>query len=450
MRKFFKLKENKTTITTEVFAGVTTFMTMVYILAVNPQIMGDIGLDKGAVFTVTVLASVVGTLAMALLANYPFALAPGMGLNAFFAYTIALNFGWPIALLAVFVEGVVFLLLSFVNVRELLFEVIPHNLKHAVGVGIGFFISFIGFKNAGLVVASPATTVTMGNIKDVTVLLALFGLLLSTFLFIKKVRGSLFWGILITYGLGIIAQLTGLYVVNPELGNFSLLPQGRILGVIDLPPAFGHITLFKALKQIDFSTFQWLNFLVVVFSLLLVDIFDTIGSLIAASSKAGFMDKDGKLPRIKQAFLADAIGTTAGAMMGASTVTTYVESATGVAEGGRTGLASVVTAALFLLALFFFPVFGSLPTFATAPALIIVGLFMTQSIVHINFDDFTEALPAFLIIVLIPFTYSISDGIVFGILSYVILKILSGQGKRIHIALYCVAVLFLAKLIFRS
>ncbi len=443
MENFFKLKENNTTISTEIYAGLTTFMTMAYILIVNPNFLSAAGMDWGSVFTATALASIVGTLTMALLANYPFALAPGMGLNAFFAFSVAMVYGWQMALLAVFTEGIVFILMSLINVREAIFDSIPTNLKYAVSVGIGLFIAFIGLKNGGIIVTSDATSVALGDVKQITVILAMLGIIITMVLLIKKVKGALFWGILITYALGLVCQLVGLYVPNPEAGMFSLIPSA----IISAPPSITEFNLFTALSTLKMDFNIW-TFITVVFSFLFVDIFDTIGTLIGVSEKAGFLDKNGKLPKLKQALLADAVATTAGAVLGTSTVTTFVESASGVAEGGRTGLASVVTAAFFALALIFSPIFGAIPAFATAPALIIVGLFMIESVTKIDFKDFTEGFPAFMAIIMMPLAYSIAEGLVFGVLSYVILKLLSGKRKDVSGVMLVVAALFLFKLFF--
>lgn len=440
---FFKLKQNKTTALTEIYAGITTFMTMAYILVVNPNILSATGMDKGALFTATALAAFVGTLAMSLIANYPFALAPGMGLNAYFAFTVAVKYGWEVALTAVFVEGIVFILFSLINVREAIFNAIPKNLKLSVSVGIGLFITFIGLQNAGIVVVNPDTAVTLGNVKSVSVALALIGILITVFLVVKKVKGALLWGILITYLLGIICQLTNIYTVDVENGVYSLIPNG----IISLPPSIGSINIFSAFKSIDFNTVTIIDFIIVVFSFLFVDMFDTIGTLIGVSEKADFLDENGKLPKLKQALLADAIGTTFGAAVGTSTTTTFVESASGVTEGGRTGLTSMVTGLLFLAALLFAPVFTAIPSFATAPALIIVGLFMVESVVKIDFSDYTEGFPAFMAIIMMPFAYSISEGLVFGVLSYVILKVLTKKAKDVSIIMYIIAFLFFIKLI---
>lgn len=439
MDKFFKLKEHGTNVSTELLAGLTTFMTMAYILAVNPNILSATGMDRGALFTATALAAIIGTVCMALFANYPFALAPGMGLNAYFAYTVVLEMGysWQIALTAVFVEGVIFILLTAVNVREALFNAIPMNLKYAVSAGIGLFIAFIGFQGAGIVV-DGATLVTVGNLTAAPAVIAMVGLIIMSILIIKKVKGSILIGILITWILTMLAELVGFYVPNPDANLFSSIP-GMI---IDAPPAVGSIAM-----KLDFSELLTLDFLIVVFAFLFVDLFDTLGTLIGVSSKAGFLDKEGKLPRAKQALFADAIATTAGAMLGTSTTTTYIESASGVTDGGRTGLTSITTAILFALALFFSPIFLAIPAFATAPALIIVGFYMMDSVTKITFSDYSEAIPAFLTLIVMPITYSISEGIVFGFVSYVLINLFTGNAKKLNILMYVIAALMVLKYI---
>ena len=415
LEKIFHLKENKTDVKTEVIAGITTFMTMAYILAVNPSVLSACGMDSGAVFTATALAALIATLLMAAFSNYPFVLAPGMGLNAYFSYTVVLQMGysWQTALAAVFIEGIVFILLSLTNVREAIFNAIPMNLKHAVSVGIGLFIAFIGLQNAHIVVDSATlvgvysfkSSVENGlfNSEGITVVLALVGILVTGILVVKGVKGNILWGILITWGLGILCQLLGIYQVNHEIGMYSLLPD--FSNGISVP------SLAPTLMQMDFSGILSLDFFVVMFAFLFVDLFDTLGTLIGVASKADMLDKDGKLPRIRGALLSDAIGTSVGAMLGTSTTTTFVESASGVAEGGRTGLTAVVAAILFGLSLFLSPIFLAIPSFATAPALVVVGFLMLTSITKINFDDFTEAIPAYVAIIAMPFMYSISEGI---------------------------------------
>ena len=453
LEKIFHLKENKTDVKTEVIAGITTFMTMAYILAVNPSVLSACGMDSGAVFTATALAALIATLLMAAFSNYPFVLAPGMGLNAYFSYTVVLQMGysWQTALAAVFIEGIVFILLSLTNVREAIFNAIPMNLKHAVSVGIGLFIAFIGLQNAHIVVDSATlvgvysfkSSVANGlfNSEGITVVLALVGILVTGILVVKGVKGNILWGILITWGLGILCQLLGIYQVNPEIGMYSLLPD--FSNGISVP------SLAPTLMQMDFSGILSLDFFVVMFAFLFVDLFDTLGTLIGVASKADMLDKDGKLPKIRGALMSDAIGTTVGAMFGTSTVTTFVESASGVAEGGRTGLTAAVAAILFGLSLFLSPIFLAIPSFATAPALVVVGFLMLTSITKINFDDFTEAIPAYVAIIAMPFMYSISEGIAMGVISYVVINVVTGKmkEKKISPLMYVLAVLFIGKYI---
>ena len=458
LEKFFKLSENGTDVKTEVVAGITTFMTMAYILAVNPSILSAAGMDQGAVFTATALASLIGTVLMAIFANYPFALAPGMGLNAYFAYTVVLGMGysWEIALTAVFVEGIVFIILSLTNVREAIFNAIPKNLKAAVSVGIGLFIAFIGLQNANIVIGG-ATLLQLFSLDEynavngveatfndvgITVILAILGILITGILVIKNVKGNILWGILITWVLGIACQFAGLYVPNPELGFYGLLPD--FSGGLSIP------SIAPIFAKIDFSGIFSLNFVVVIFAFLFVDMFDTIGTLIGVSSKADMLDEDGKLPRIKGALLADAVATTAGAVLGTSTTTTFVESASGVSEGGRTGLTAVTTAILFGLALFLSPIFLAIPSFATAPALIVVGFYMLTNVVNIDFSDIAEALPCYICIASMPFFYSISEGISMGVISYVVLNVVTGKTKekKISALMYVLAVLFILKYLF--
>ncbi|MGN1203747.1 MAG: NCS2 family permease [Lachnospiraceae bacterium] len=450
LEKLFKLKENKTTVRTEVIAGLTTFMTMAYILAVNPSILSASGMDPQAVLIATALASFIGTICMALFANYPFALAPGLGLNAYFAYTIcgSMGYSWQIALFAVFVEGIIFILLSLTNVREAIFNAIPLQLKKGVSVGIGLFVAFIGLQNGGIIVNNDSTLVSIVDFtKDfhtagICALLAVIGTFIIAILYVKRVRGSILIGILATWILGIICQLTGLYTVTPEAGFYSLIPAWSNFNLGAISSVFGQC--FKA----DFSTLRIFDFIAIVFSFLFVDIFDTIGTLIGCATKAGMMDKDGKLPRIKQALLADAVATTAGAVLGTSTTTTFVESSAGVAEGGRTGLSSVVTGLLFLAAIFLSPIFIAIPGFATAPALLFVGFLMISAVVDIDFSDYTEAVPAYLALIAMPLTYSISDGIAAGVISYVVINLVCGKAKKITPLMYVLAVLFIAKFIF--
>ena len=450
LEKFFKLKENGTDVRTEITAGITTFMTMAYILAVNPSILGDAGMDTGAVFTATALASAIGCLCMALMANLPFALSAGMGLNAFLAYTVVLQMGysWEVALAAVFVEGIIFIILSLTNVREAIFNAIPTTLKLGVSVGIGLFICFIGLQNAHLVVDS-STLVSIfsfsGSIKNgtfategITAVLALVGIILTSYLVIKNVRGNILIGIVATWLIGIVCQLVGLYVPAPEAGYYSLIPSGILSTPSSLAPTF---------LKLDFSAIGSFNFFAVMFSFLFVDLFDTLGTLIGCASKADMLDEDGKLPAIKGALLADAVATTAGALLGTSTVTTFVESSSGIAEGGRTGLTAITTGALFVLALFFSPIFLTIPSFATAPALIVVGFLMMQQVVKISWDDTLEAIPAYIAIFAMPFMYSISEGISLGIISYVILHLCAKKTKDISPLMYVLAVVFVLKYI---
>ena len=453
LEKLFHLKENHTDVRTEVMAGITTFMTMAYILAVNPSILSASGMDSGAVFTATALASAIATLLMAALSNYPFVLAPGMGLNAYFAYTVVLSMGytWEMALAAVFVEGIIFLALSLTNVREQIFNSIPMNLKYAVSAGIGLFIAFIGLQNAHIVVDS-ATLVGMYSFKasvangmfsseGITVLLALIGVLITGVLLVKGVKGNILWGILITWALGIVCQLTGLYQINPEAGFYSLLPDfSNGISIPSLAPTF---------MKMDFSRVASLDFLVVMFAFLFVDMFDTLGTLIGVASKANMLDAQGRLPRIRGALLSDSVGTAVGAVLGTSTTTTFVESVSGVAEGGRTGLTAVVAAILFALSLFLSPIFLAIPSFATAPALIVVGFLMLTSILKVNFEDYTEAIPAYVAVIAMPFMYSISEGIAMGIISYVVINLVTGKAKEKNITplMYVLAVLFVLKYI---
>ena len=453
--KIFHLKENHTDVKTEVMAGITTFMTMAYILAVNPNILSASGMDRGAVFTATALSAFIATCLMALLSNYPFVLAPGMGLNAYFTYTVVLGMGytWQQALAAVFAEGIIFILLSLTSVREAIFNSIPMNLKHAVSVGIGLFIAFIGLQNAKIVVGNDSTLVSIFSFKSsvaegtfssqgITVLLALIGVLVTAILLAKNVKGGILWGILITWILGIICQLTHLYVPNADLGYYSLLPDfSNGISVPSMMPTF---------MKMDFSIVFSLDFVVIMFAFLFVDMFDTLGTLIGVASKADMLDKDGKLPKIKGALLSDAVGTTVGAVCGTSTVTTFVESASGVAEGGRTGLTSLVAGVLFALSLLLSPIFLAIPSFATAPALIVVGYLMLTSVTKIDFNDMTEAIPCFIAIIAMPFMYSISEGISMGVISYVVINVITGKAKekKISLLMYILAVLFVLKYIF--
>nr|WP_321997399.1 NCS2 family permease [Draconibacterium orientale] len=426
LNKFFKLEENKTNVKTEILAGVTTFMTMAYILAVNPDILSATGMDKHALFTATALSAFVATLVMALVARLPFALAPGMGLNAFFAFTVVLGMGhsWQFALTAVFLEGIIFILLTAFNIRELIVNAIPLPLKHAVSAGIGLFIAFIGLQNSGIVINNDATLVGLGDMGSPAVLIALFGIVLTAVLLILKVKGALLIGIFAATIAGIPFGVTH-------------MPEGHL---VDVPPSLSPIFM-----KFEFSQIFTLDMLIVLFTFLFVDMFDTVGTLVGVSSKAGMLDEEGKVPRVKQALFADSIGTFFGAIFGTSTVTTYVESASGVAEGGKTGLTALSTAVLFFIALFFAPLFTMVPAAATAPALVLVGFFMMSPILKIDFENYTESIPAFITIIAMPLTYSIAEGIVFGMLSYVLLKVLTGKMKDISIVMIVLVILFVIK-----
>ena len=454
LEKLFKLKENNTSIRTEVIAGITTFMTMAYILAVNPNILGGSGMDRTAVLLATAIASFLGCAFMALFANYPFALAPGMGLNAYFTVSVVQGMGisWQVALFAVFVEGLIFIALSLTNVREAIFNAIPASLKLAVSGGIGLFIALIGFINAKITVGNPDTILTLRKFhvnfrsESMGAILALVGVIITVVLLVRNVKGAILFGILATWVLGIIAELTGLYVPNADLGMFSTIPSSFIsFDFSPLSETFG-----KVFTDVNFNGIKILDFVVVIFAFLFVDLFDTLGTLIGVSTKANMLDKDGKLPRIKGALMADALATTTGAILGTSTTTTFVESASGVSEGGRTGLTAITTGFLFLIAVLFSPLFLAIPSFATAPALIVVGFYMLANVVKIDFDDMSEAVPAFLCIIAMPFTYSISEGISIGVISYVLINLLTGKfkEKKINIIIYVLAILFILKYIF--
>ena len=449
LERTFRLRERHTTVRTEAAAGVTTFMTMAYILAVNPLILSDAGMDRGAVFTATCLASIVATVLMAFLSNYPFVLSAGMGLNAYFAYTVVLKMGysWQMALTAVFAEGVIFILLSLTPVREAIFNAIPMSLKHAVSAGIGLFIAFIGLQNCGVVVDS-STLVGMYNFSanagafstvGITVALAMVGILLTAILMVRKVKGHILWGMLLTWGLGILCQLAGLY--DPSVKG-SLLP--------DFSGGFGVPSILPTLGQMDFSELLTPDFALVVFALLFVDLFDTLGGIMGMAAQAGLLDNEGRLPRLKGALLSDAVGTAAGAVLGTSTVTTFAESAAGMAEGGRTGLTALFSAALFGLSLFLSPIFLAIPSFATAPALVVVGFLMMGAILKVDFSDYAQAIPAFLCVAAMPFLYSISEGIALGVISYVVIHLAAGGEKRRSLdpALCVLAVLFVLKYLF--
>ncbi|SCJ61100.1 Guanine/hypoxanthine permease pbuG [uncultured Clostridium sp.] len=429
MDKFFRLKENNTNVRTEVVAGITTFMTMAYILIVNPSILSAAGMDQGAVFTATAVSAIIGTLIMGLYAKLPFAQAPGMGLNAFFAFTVVLGMGYSyqFALTAVLLEGLIFILLTIFNVREAVVDSIPSNIKKAISVGIGLFIALIGLEGAGIVVhpADGGTIVSLGNIISGSGLLAIIGIIITGILVARKVKGALFLGMVITTIIGIPMGVTPI----PE-------------SIVSMPPSISS----------TFMQFEWHNIfsfdmVIVLFTLLFMDMFDTIGTLVGVATKAKMLDENGKVPNIKKALFADAIGTTVGACLGTSTVSTFVESAAGVAEGGRTGLTAVATAAMFGIALFFAPLFGVITPAVTASALVIVGLFMIETIKEIDLEDYTEAVPAFLTIIMMPFAYSISDGIVFGVISYIALKLFTGKYKEISFTTVIVCIIFVLKFI---
>ena len=446
LENVFHLKENRTTVQTELLAGLTTFMTMAYILAVNPLILSAAGMDAGAVFTATALASGISCVLMASFANLPFALSSAMGLNAFFAYTVVgqMGYSWQLALTAVLVEGLIFIALSVTNVREALFNAIPLTLKSAVTVGIGFFITFIGLQNAHVVVAGPKLVALFSfpkamaegtfHSEGITVLLALFGILLTAVLVIKNIKGHILIGIFATWGLGIILELLGVYIPDPARGYFSLMPSGIIAPPVSLAPTY---------LQFDFHAILSLDFIVVIFAFLFVDLFDTLGTLIGCASRADMLDEKGHLPRVKGALLADACGTALGACLGTSTI--YVESSAGIVEGGRTGLTAVTTAIFFLVALFFSPLFLAVPGFATAPALVIVGFLMMQQVAKIPWSDITEAIPSFICIAVMPFAYSIAEGIAFGIISYTLLHVASGKFRNVTWLMYVLTVLFILK-----
>lgn len=450
--KVFKLKENNTNAKTEIMAGLTTFMTMAYILAVNPSILGDAGMNSTAVLLATCLASFLGTALMALLANYPFALSAGMGLNAYMAYTVvgAMGYSWQVALLAVFVEGIIFIILSLTNVREAIFNAIPMQLKNAVSVGIGLFIAFIGLQNAGLTVGNSSTLVTITSFTDnfstagISALLAVIGTLATAIMYIKGLKGAILFGILGTWVLGMLCQLVGIYVPDAAAGYYSLYPAFGMTDFSALGDTFGQCF------NVDMNGVGIFNFIVIICSFLFVDLFDTLGTLIGVSTKADMLDKDGKLPRIRPALLADAIATTGGAILGTSTTTTFVESSSGVAAGGRTGLTSMTTALLFLVSMFFAPVFTAIPSFATAPALIIVGFLMFSNIVNLKLDgdNYATAIPAYICIIAMPLFYSIAEGISMGAISYVVINLICGKRKEISPVMYILAVLFVLKYVF--
>lgn len=430
LSKLFGFDPSKHNIKTEVMAGITTFLTMAYILAVNPSIfsnLADKGMDTNAVFTATALAAIIGTLAMAIYAKKPFGLAPGMGLNAFFVFTVCLTMGysWQFALTAILIEGFIFVVLTLTKVRTLIVDAIPASVKRAIGAGIGLFIAFIGLKNAGIIVESSATFVTIGTMTEGTALLGVIGIVLTSVLVIKNVPGSLLIGILATALIGIPMGVT----------HFS--------GVVDTPPSVDPLFC-----QFEFHNIFTLDMLVVVFTFLFIDMFDTMGTLVGVCTKAGMMQKDGRIPGLNKAFMADAVATMAGACLGASTTTTYVESAAGVAQGGRSGLTAFSTAMCFVVAMFFAPLFLSIPAAATTPVLVIVGLFMLTPVKDIDLDDYAESIPAFITIVMMPLTYSISDGILCGVISYVLINMLCMNWKKLNPTLYVLAALFIMKYIF--
>ena len=449
MEKLFKLKEHNTTVKTEVMAGITTFLTMAYILAVNPNMLSASGMDNGAVFTATALASALATFIMAFWANYPIALSAGMGLNAYFAYTVCLgqlqgiDDPWKIALAAVLVEGIIFIILSFFKLRETIVNAIPENLKYGITSGIGLFIAFVGLKGAGVVVSDDSTLVALGNFGRPEVALCLIGILVIAVMNHYNVKGSILWGILITWVLGIIAQLTGWYVVDPDAGAASLIPSLSASSFI--PPSIS-----STFCKFDFA---WIGshvseFVVIVFSFLFVDMFDTIGTVIGVAEKADLLDEDGNLPRVGRVLMADAIGTVAGSMLGTPPPPSFVESSSGVAEGGKTGLTAMTTGILFLVALFLSPIFLAIPSFATAPALVIVGFFMASSIKKMEFDgDLADAVGGYLAFLMMPLTYSIANGIMFGVLAWFIIKVCTGQLKKIHPVMYIVCALFIIRVI---
>jgi len=439
--KYFELRKNNTKISTEALAGLTTFVTMVYILAVNPQILSAAGMDQAALFTATALMCVIGSATMGLLGKYPYALAPGMGLNAFFAYVVAAQVGWQAGLLLLLIQGILFMAMALAKFREAIFEAIPKNIKYAIGVGIGLFISHIGFQNAGFVVASPATIVTLGDVRSITTVLFLLGCIITIALIKLQVGGAIFLGMLITYLLGLLAQFTGLYV--PGVHGYSLIPAG----VVSLPPSIAPISLITNWQDISFAGVGLFTIVSLILILLFVEALETVATLIGVSERAGFLDKDGKLPRVGRALFSDASTTAIGAVLGTSTTTTYIESATGIQAGGRTGLTALFAAGLFFIAMFFWPIFAVIPAFATAPALVIVGLYMAKVVTKIQFDDFSEAFPAFLVIILMPLTFSIGDALVFGVISYVVIKVLVGQGRNVSWMMYLLAVVFALMLV---
>ena len=423
LEKLFHLSKNKTTVKTEILAGITTFLTMAYILVVNPSILSQSGMDISAVFTATALASCIGTLIMAFVANYPFGMAPGMGLNAFFTFTICLTmkFSWQTALAASLIEGLIFLFLNLFKVRQVIIDSVPQTLKYAISIGIGFFIAFIGLQDSGIIVANQATLVGLASLKSVTVLLAFFGVVLIAVLYHKNVKGSFIIGMLVVYVLGIIFGV-------------AKLPTG----IVSLPPSVAPVFM-----QFDFKSAMVIGIIPAIMTMLFIDIFDSIGTLIGLASKAGYLDEKGNVLNADKVLTADAVGSTIGACLGTSTPVAFIESAAGIAEGGRTGLAGLTIAALFFLSLFFSPILTAIPGFASGPVLIVLGLLMMEPITKIDFSDFTEGLPVFLTLILTLLTYSITDGLAFGFISYVLIKIFTGKSKEIPKAMYVISILFI-------
>lgn len=431
MEKYFKLKENGTTISTEIMAGITTFMTMAYILIVNPDLLSQAGMNQEGVFVATAISSAIATIIMGLFAKYPFALAPGMGLNAYFTYSVVMKFGfsWQEALFIILIEGIIFMLLSFVKIREIIFTSIPTDLKAAISVGIGLFIALIGFKNSGIVVPNEATIMSLGKISNNSTLLAIIGILITAILVARNVKGAILIGIVLTTIIGIPMGVT-------------IIPEG--FSPLSIPHGISEVA-FKV--QTPKNLFDP-NLLIAIFTFLFVDMFDTVGTLAGVATKSDMLDENGSLPRVERALFSDAVGTTIGALLGTSTVTTFVESSAGVAAGGRTGLTSLITGLLFLLSIVLSPLFLLVPAAATAPALVIVGIFMAQTVKKIDWDNFTIAIPAFITIIAIPFTYSIAEGIVFGIISYTVVNIFAGNAKKIPILVYVLAIIFVLRYIF--
>ena len=427
LKKLFGFDSAKTTVRTEIVAGITTFLTMSYILAVNPTMFGELeGMPVGSVFTSTALAAIVGCLAMAFIGKLPFGLAPGMGLNAFFVYSVCMGMGysWQFALTAVLIEGIIFIVLTLTNLREAIVNAIPMSLRNAIGAGIGLFIAFIGLKSAGVVVADGATLVALGDVTSGSALLAFIGLVITGFMYSRNVPGAILLGIIITMVIGIPLGVT------------------EFKGIVSAPESIAPIFC-----QFEFSQIFSVDMLVVVFTFFFIDMFDTVGTLVGVCTKAKMLDENGNIHRVKQAFMADSIATTFGAMLGTSTTTTYVESAAGVAQGGRSGLTALVVGCCFVIAMFFSPLFLSIPSAATAPALIIVGLLMAEQIKNVDFDDFSESIPAFVCMIMMPLTYSISNGILIGMITYVLMNMICGKFKKLSPAMYILAALFILKYI---